>query len=95
MTQIIFQVIGKQPEGDVWVFNDSVQINAQGQKVQKEEQQYIVLDDSRLPFLRGLKGKIAGHMYIRFLNDKTSNVFFFSACLKSIGQNNPSYSNQV
>ena len=61
MTQIIFQVIGKQPEGDVWVFNDLVQINGQGQKVQKREQQYIVLDDSRLPFLGGLKGKIAGH----------------------------------
>ena len=61
MTQIIFQVIGKQPEGDVWVFNDLVQINGQSQKVQKREQQYIVLDDSGLHFLRGLKGKIAGH----------------------------------
>ncbi|XP_078362759.1 uncharacterized protein LOC144646922 [Oculina patagonica] len=48
-------VIGKQPEEDVWVFNDTVQINGEGHVIRKQEQEYILLDDSRLPFLRGLK----------------------------------------
>lgn len=50
------EIVGKQKDNDVWVFNSSVQIDHQGLLIPKSEQQYIILDDQNIldvPHLTG------------------------------------------
>ena len=55
---IFSQIIGNQgsPES-VWVFNDSVQMNRNGQRITDDEQVYVLMEDAvKLPQLVRISG---------------------------------------
>lgn len=49
-------MVGKQPSSDVWVFNDSTQMNKYGIKIDEEDLVFIVIEDDRLPLLKSVSG---------------------------------------
>ena len=39
-TMIMVTCVGKQPDSNIWVFNSETQINAQGELISKQNQEY-------------------------------------------------------
>lgn len=55
----IIKVIGRQQDDNIWVFNDVVQLDGEGKAIPKNEQKYILLDDCKLPILKGIKSGLS------------------------------------
>ena len=56
---VIIKVIGRQPDDNIWVFNDVVQLDGDGKAIPKNELKYILLDDCMLPILKGIKSGLS------------------------------------
>ena len=48
--------MGKQPNRDVWVFNESIQMDKDGKRIDEEDMEFIVIEDDRLPLLKNVSG---------------------------------------
>ena len=52
----LLQLVGKQPNRDVWVFNESIQMDKDGRRINEEDMEFIVIEDDRLPLLKNVSG---------------------------------------
>ena len=61
--------MGKQPNKDVWVFNENTQMNKEGLRIAEEDLEYIVIEDDRLPLLKNVSGgKVFSLSFLCFLS---------------------------
>ena len=54
---VYFKVFGKQPDSDVWVFNDEVHMDKDGMRIRKEDMSFL-LTDNKLPALDNISAGI-------------------------------------